>query len=197
MRTSTSRTTGIIAAAFAAVCSTGVLADKTYVSDQGHTEVLFGWSHVGITRQNGEFTESKAVLKMAEKLEDSSVSVEIVTDSVSSGFGALDDHLKTEDFLEVEKYPTISFQSTDVEMNGDTKMNITGDLTIHGVTKSVVLQAEMTLKGEHPLAGAIDYYKGDWVAFQATTEIDHQEFNVGKFNTGPIAITINTEMKAE
>jgi len=197
MSTSTSKFAGVIAAAFAAVSSTAVLADKTYVSDQGHTEVLFGWSHVGITRQNGEFTESKAVLNLADNIADSSVSVEIQTDSLSSGFGALDDHLKTEDFLEVETYPTITFESTSVEMDGDTKMAITGDLTIHGVTKSVVLQAEMTLNGKHPLGGRIDYYKGDWVAFNASTEIDHQEFDVGGFSTGPIAITINTEMKAE
>ena len=55
----------------------------------------------------------------------------------------------------------------------------------------------MTLNGEHPLAGSIDYYKGKWVAFQATTTIDHQAFDVGAFSTGPITINISTEMKAD
>lgn len=176
--------------------SAAASADTTYVSDQGHTEVLFGWSHAGVTRQNGEFTEAVATLTLAEDMANSSVEVEIATDSVSSGFGALDDHLKSSDFLNVETYPTMTFKSTGIEMTGDDTMNVTGDLTIHGVTKAVTLDTKMTLNGEHPLGGAIDYYKGDWVAFEATTEIDHTEFDVGSFSTGPIAITINMEMKA-
>lgn len=182
----------VLAAAF----STAAIADTTYKSDQGHTEVLFGWSHAGVTRQNGEFTEAEATLTLADNMEDSSVEVEIATASVASGFGPLDDHLKSADFLNVETYPTITFVSTGIEMTGDDTMNVTGDLTIHGVTKSVTLDTKMTLNGEHPLGGALDYYKGDWVAFEASTEIDHTEFDVGSFSTGPIAITINMEMKA-
>lgn len=186
-----------LAFASAALFSVSAIADKTYVSDQGHTEVLFGWNHAGVTRQNAEFTEAVATLNLGEKLEDSTVNVEIAVDSLSSGFGKLDDHLKHSDFLNVEKYPTITFKSTGVEMTGENTMNVTGDLTIHGVTQPVTLATEMTLNGDHPLGGRIDYYKGPWVAFQATTEIDHTAFNVGGFSTGPIAITINTEMKAE
>lgn len=188
---------GLLAAGFAMALSSGALADKTYVSDQGHTEVFFGWSHAGVTRQNGEFTKAVATVNLADKMEDSTVEVEIDTNSVSSGFKALDDHLKTADFLETEKYPTITFKSTAVEMTGDNTMTVTGDLTIHGVTNSVSLDAEMTLNGEHPLGKNIEYYQGDWIAFQASTEIDHQAFEVGSFSTGPIAITINTEMKAQ
>lgn len=136
-------------------------------------------------------------MTLADKLEDSTVEVEIDTNSLSSGFEALDDHLKNADFLEVETYPTITFKSTTVKMTGEKNMKVMGDLTIHGVTNPVTLEAEMTLNGEHPLGKNIDYYKGEWVAFQASTEIDHQAFKVGGFSTGPTAITINTEMKAE
>lgn len=178
--------------------SNSTIADtSTYISDQGHTEVLFGWSHAGVTRQNGEFTKAVATIQLEENLADSSVSVEIDANSVSSGFDKLDEHLKSSDFFDVEKYPTMTFTSTGIEMTGEKTMNVTGDLTIHGVTQPVVLEAEMTLNGEHPLGGAIDYYKGKWLAFQATTEIDHQAFEVGGFSTGPIAITVNTEMKAK
>ena len=90
----------------------------------------------------------------------------------------------------------MTFVSTGVEMTGDNTMNVTGDLTLHGVTKPVVLETKLTLNGEHPLGKAIDYYKGDWIAVQATAEIDHQAFEVGQFSTGPISITINSEMKA-
>ena len=65
---------------------------------------------------------------------------------------------------------------------------MTGDLTIHGTTQSVVLDTTMTHLGPHPLGGAIEYYQGDWAAFEATTTIDHQSFGVGGFSTGPITI---------
>lgn len=176
--------------------SSNALADKVFVSDQGHTEVMFGWNHAGVTRQNGQFTEAVATVNLADDLADSTVEVEIATASVSSGFGPLDDHLKTADYLDVETYPTMTFKSTSIEVTGDDTMNVTGDLTLHGVTNEVTLETKMTLNGPHPLGGAIEYYQGDWVAFEATTEIDHTAFEVGSFNTGPIAITINTEMKA-
>jgi len=115
--------------------------------------------------------------------------------SVSTGFEALDTHLKSADFLEVETYPEITFESTSVERTGDMTANITGDLTIHGVTKPVTLETTLTHRGEHPVAAALEYYKGQWVAFSATTEIDHQAFGVGGFSTGPISISIVTEMK--
>ena len=122
-------------------------ADTTYVTDQDHTEVMFGWSHAGVTEQNGEFTKATGTLTMADTLEESSISVEIDASSLSSGVDALDKHLKSADFLDVEKYPTLTFESTKVVTTGDNTMDVTGDLTIHGVTKPVTLQATMTLKG--------------------------------------------------
>lgn len=58
-------------------------------------------------------------------------------------------------------------------------------------------QNPMTHLGEHPLGGNIDYYKGDWIAFYANTEIDHQAIGVDGFSTGPITVEISTELKAE
>lgn len=171
-------------------------ADMTFKTDQGHTEVFFSWSHAGVSIQTGEFEKAEGTVTLADKMEDSTVEVVIDASSVSSGVSALDDHLKSPDFLEVEKYPNMTFKSTSIKMTGDTTMDVTGDLTIHGVTKEVTLTTEMTHKGPHPLGKSIDYYKGEWVAFQATTEIDHQAFGVGGFSTGPITININTELKA-
>ncbi len=171
------------------------LADATFKTDQGHTEVFFSWSHAGVSIQTGEFEVAEGTLELADDLEKSSIEVAIDANSLSSGFGPLDEHLKSADFLEVETYPEITFKSTSVKKTGDTSMDVVGDLTIHGVTNEVTLNAEMTHKGPHPLGKAIEYYQGEWVAFSATTEIDHQSFDVGGFSTGPITITINTEMK--
>ena len=179
-----------------AATSTGVLADKTYMTDQGHTEVLFSWSHAGVSQQNAEFTVAEGTLNLADDIEKSTINVVIDANSLSSGFAALDDHLKSADFLEVSAHPEITFNSTSITKTGENMFDVVGDLTIHGVTKPVTLKAEMTHLGKHPLGEFIEYYQGDWVAFRATTEIDHQEFNVGSFSTGPIAIVINTELKA-
>lgn len=171
-------------------------AAETYYTDQGHTEVRFGWNHAGVSMQSGEFTTANGKLVLdPDNPEQSSVTVTIDAASVSTGFGPLDDHIKSKDFLEVETYPEITFVSTSVKKTGDTTADVMGDLTIHGVTKPVTLKTTMTHRGEHPLGGAIDYYKGQWVAFSATTEIDHQAFDVGGFSTGPISITIVTELK--
>ena len=179
------------------VVPVNAIAAQTYVSDQGHTEVLFGWSHAGVSMQHAEFTTAEATLKLADDIEKSSVSAVIDVNSLASGFKKLDDHLKSKDFLEAETYPQITFKSTSIKKTGDKSFDVTGDLTIHGVTNSVTLKADMTHRGNHPLGGMMDYYKGDWVAFKATTKIDHQAFKVGGFSTGPITIEINTEMKAK
>lgn len=171
-------------------------AAETYYTDQGHTEVRFAWSHAGVSIQTGEFTTASGKLTLdPDNVEKSSITVTIDAASVSTGFGPLDDHLKSKDFLEVETYPEITFVSTSVKKTGDKTADVSGDLTIHGVTKPVTLKTTLTHRGEHPLGGVIDYYKGQWVAFSATTEIDHQAFNVGGFSTGPISITISTELK--
>ncbi len=172
------------------------LAAETYYTDQGHTEVRFGWNHAGVSMQTGEFTTASGKLVLdPDNVEQSSISVTIDANSHSTGFEALDTHLKSADFLEVETYPEITFESTSVERTGDMTANVTGDLTIHGVTQPVTLETTLTHRGEHPVAAMIDYYKGQWVAFSATTEIDHQAFEVGGFSTGPISIEIVTEMK--
>ena len=185
-------------AALTALAMTAAPALATqYKTDQGHTEVRFSWSHAGVSIQTAEFTVAEGTLDLdPEKPADAALSVSIQTDSLASGFGPLDDHLKSADFLEVATYPEITFVSTGVEVTSDTTANVTGDLTIHGTTRPVTLATTLTHIGPHLLGGVIDYYKGEWAAFAATTEIDHQAFGVGGFSTGPITIDIVTEMKA-
>lgn len=197
MHISQTRVAACVAFALSSLLPAAATADQTFVTDQGHTEVMFGWDHVGVTNQHGEFTKATGTLTMADSIEDSSITVEIDTSSVSSGFEALDKHLKSADFLDVEKFPAMTFQSTSVKSTGEKTMDVVGDLTIHGVTQPVTLQAEMTHKGEHPLGKNIEYYQGEWIGIRATTEIDHMAFGVGQFSTGPISITINSELKAK
>ncbi len=171
-------------------------AAETYYTDPGHTEIKFSWDHAGVSIQSGEFTKANGKLVLdPDNVENSTINVTIDVASVSTGFTPLDDHLKNKDFLEVETYPTATFVSTSVTKTGDDTADIVGDFTLHGVTKPVTLKAKLTHKGEHPVGKFLDYYKGQWIAFSATTEIDHQAFGVGSFSTGPITIDISTEMK--
>ena len=189
----------VVICTFAAIVllPSSALAGQTYGTDQGHTEVLFGWNHSGVSTQHAEFTVAKGTLDLEDDIEKSSVQVVIETNSISTGYEPLDKHLKSKDFLEVSTYPEITFTSTAIKKTGPKSFDVTGNLTMHGVTQPITLKAEMTHRGKHPVAKFIDYYKGDWIAFRATTEIDHMAFKVGSFSTGPISVEINTEMKAK
>lgn len=180
-----------------AMPATGALAAEKFVTDQGHTEIRVSWNHAGVSVQTAEFEKSEGLLTLDEaNPENSNIDVTIDVTSISSGYEALDKHLKSADFLNVEKNPKATFKSTSIKKTGDKTADIAGDFTLNGVTKPITLNATMTHLGDHPVGKALDYYKGKWVAFSATTTIEnHQDYNVGGFSTGPLTIEIVTEMK--
>lgn len=181
--------------------STTANSQQIYKTDPGHTEVFFSWSHAGVSMQYGEFTRFEGTLTLyPDKLEDSHVEATVDATSVSAGFGPMDKMLKSKSLLDVENYPEITFKSTSVEVIGKEAANVTGDLTIHGVTRSVVLETKLTHRGSHPLSRNFpDYYSGSWLAFEAKGKIHHPSFDVGSSSTigskGSIFIEIRTEMQ--
>ncbi|WP_343561688.1 YceI family protein [Kiloniella sp. b19] len=188
---------GLLAsAALATAPLSASLASEIYYTDQGHTEVIFSWNHAGVSVQTGEFTTATGKLTFdPENIANSRLEARVDATSVSTGFTPLDNHLKSSDFLAVENYPEITFVSTSIKPTGETTAEVTGDLILHGTTRPVTLNATLIHRGEHPVASVLDYYRGQWMGFKATTTIDHQDFGVGNFSTGPITITINTELK--
>ncbi|MCF6433589.1 YceI family protein [Leisingera sp. MMG026] len=188
----------LTATAAAFLLATPVFAEKTYKTQQGHTEVRVAWSHAGVSMQHGEFTKAEGTLVLDEaNIEGASLNAVVDATSIHSGVAALDDHIKNADFLEVETYPEITFESASVTRTGDKTADITGNLTMHGVTKPVTLQATLTHIGKHPLAQFLEYYKGDWAAFHARTEIEPKDFGVGMtIPVGTLVIEIDTEMQA-
>ncbi|MEM7214666.1 MAG: YceI family protein [Pseudomonadota bacterium] len=185
----------LIAASTAFISVPAIAAEK-FKTDQGHTEVLISWNHAGVSIQTAEFEKADGTLSLDEaNPENSSIDMTIDVASISSGYEALDTHLKSADFLNVEKFPTATFKSTSVTKTGEKTADIVGEFTLHGVTKPITLNAEMTHIGDHPVGKFLDYYKGKWVAFSATTTLDHQAFGVGSYSTGPITVKIVTEMK--
>lgn len=175
-------------------------AADIYKFDKGHTEVRFLWNHVGLSTQSGEFHDvDGAVTFNREKLENSTVDVTIKSESIDTGVAPLDTHLKSADFFDVKKFPTITFKSTSVRQTGVDRGEVTGNLTIHGVTKPVKLDVSLLFEGEHPLAPFNKSYAGaPYVAFSGRTEILRSEFGVGRFaplTSDVISIVIETEMR--
>ena len=180
----------------ALVLSTAAFAAEKYAADAGHTEIRVSWSHAGVSIQTAEFEKVDAILTLDEgNVESSAIDVTVDVNSLSSGFEALDTHLKSADFLDVEKFPQATFKSTSITKTGEKTADIQGDFTLHGVTKPITLNATLTHLGDHPVGKFLDYYKGKWVAFSAKTVLDHQAYGVGGYSTGPITVEIVTEMK--
>lgn len=171
--------------------------NRTYKTDPGHTEVRFGWNHAGVTNQHGEFDSSEGTLSIdTTDLASATLDVTIDAASVSTGFEPLDTHVKSGDFLVVEEHPTIRFVSTSVKPTGDTTADVEGEVTLRGVTVPATLQVELIHQGLHPVAQFIDYYKGDWLGFHATAQIDTAPFGFA-VPVGVLTFEISTEMRAQ
>jgi polyisoprenoid-binding protein YceI len=145
-------------------------ATGTWDIDASHSEVGFSVRHLGISKTKGRFGTFTGALVVADVPEDSSVAVEIDMASVDTRDAGRDEHLRGADFFEVETFPTMTFRSTKVTPKGD-RWLVEGDLTIKNVTKKVVLDAEVT-------GLATDPWGNDRVGFQASTEVDREDFGL-------------------
>ena len=146
-------------------------APGTYVLDPSHTEVGFVGRHLMVTKVRGRFSEFEGTVTVGEDPLASSVDVTIATASIDTRDEARDGHVKSPDLLDVEAHPTMTFRSTGVRHVRGDRFEVTGDLTIAGTTKSVVL--DMVLDG---VVG--DPWGGTRLAFSAATEIDREEFGI-------------------
>lgn len=113
---------------------------KIYQIDPSHTSISFSVKHMMISKVRGEFDKIRGVFNYdPQELSKSSVEVEIDVRSINTHDLKRDDHLRSPEFFDVEKYPTLNFKSTHFEKRGS-GIYVTGDLTIHGVERSVQLE---------------------------------------------------------
>jgi polyisoprenoid-binding protein YceI len=140
--------------------------------DNAHTSADFAVRHMMVTNVRGTFTELGGVINFdPTEPANSNVDVTINAASVNTGVADRDNHLRSADFFEVEKYPNIIFKSTEVKVTGEESAKITGDLTIRDVTKSVVLDVEFL--------GVVASPFGDTrVGFEASTKINREDFGL-------------------
>jgi len=144
----------------------------TWNIDSAHSNVDFVVRHMMVTNVRGTFDEVTGSIEFdPENPAATSVDATIDVATVSTGAADRDNHLRSGDFFEVEKYPTMTFKSTNVEVTSDTTAKLTGDLTIRDVTKSVTLDVEFL--------GQINSLFGDVrVGFEATGKLNREDFGL-------------------
>ncbi|MFE9423860.1 YceI family protein [Kitasatospora sp. NPDC006697] len=145
-------------------------AAGTWKLDPGHAEVGFVGRHFMLTKIRGRFTSVEATVEIGERPEDSKVSAVIDVTSLSTGDQSRDDHIKSADLFEAEKYPKAVFESTSVSWNG-VEGKLVGDLTIKDVTRSVTLDVEY-------LGYARDPWENDRIVFSAKGKVNREDWGL-------------------
>jgi polyisoprenoid-binding protein YceI len=158
---------------------------KDWKLDPAHSEADFSIKHMAISTVHGSFRGVSGVIHFdPTHVDQSRVEATIDVTTVDTGVAARDTHLKSPDFFDVAKFPTMTFKSTSVAKSGS-GYNVTGDLTMHGVTRQVVLSMEAPGKEEVDGKGAV--HRG----FEATTTIDRKDFGLnwnGTLKSGDSAL---------
>ena len=143
--------------------------------DPTHALIEFSVRHLEISTVKGRFTGVRGVIAVDESAHaEASVDVEIDVKTLTSGNEARDHHvLMAPEFLDVERYPTITFKSSRIDLQGAGHATVYGDLTLHGVTKEIALDTKLTGFGKNPFGG-----NKDVIGFEAWTTLPRAEFGV-------------------
>ena len=150
----------------------GVPTRSIWQLDPAHTLVEFSGKHMMFTTVKGHFKSVRGTIVLDEADPSrSSVEVEIETPSLYSGVEYRDNHLKSADFLDIERHPTITFKSTHVELLGSDRAKVFGELTIRGITREVALDTELSGRGKDPRGREV-------ISFDARTQINRKDFGL-------------------
>ena len=165
----------------------------TFALDRSHTQVGFVARHLMVSKVRGRFTDFEGTIVVADDPSASSVEVTIQAASVNTNDENRDNHVRNNDFLSVEEFPTLSFRSTKVELKPRGDWKVYGDLTVRGVTRPVVLDVEFE--------GVIqDPWGNQRLGFTASGEIDRNDFGVS-FNaaleTGGFVVSPKVKLEIE
>lgn len=183
----------LLAVALASVVSLPALADNYEIDTKGaHASINFAVQHLGYSWLTGRFDNfSGSFTYDPAKPEASTINVTIDTTSVNSNHAERDKHLRSPDFLNVEKFPKATFVSKQIKVDGDDKgeFDIIGDLTLNGVTKTITIEVDKVGEGKDPWGG----YR---VGFEGETTINMRDFNI-KMDLGPASQTVKLELHVE
>ena len=168
-------------------------APGTYVLDPSHTRIGFIARHLMVTKVRGSFAEFVGSITIADDVAKSSAQATIKAVSIETGAPDRDNHLRSGDFLEAEKYPELTFANARVVAQKGTKFKVLGDLTIKGVTKEVELDVE--------LDGVVtDPFGNEKLAVSARTEINREDFGMtwnAALETGGVLVSQKVVIEIE
>lgn len=144
----------------------------TYTLDPSHSRLGFAVRHMGFSKVRGSFEQFEGVVRLqGDDLSTLEAEAEARAESITTNEAKRDAHLRSGDFFEVETYPTLSFKSTGVTDVDGQRFTLTGELTIHGVTKPVAFKGQYLGQGQDP-------WGGTRAAFEAETEINRKDFGL-------------------
>jgi polyisoprenoid-binding protein YceI len=155
--------------------SSAAFAADEYVIDDTHTFPSYEINHLGYSTQRGRFnkTSGKLTLDLAAKKGSIDVTIDVV--SLNTGLKKLEDHLLGEDFFDAKQFPTITFKGDQFTFEDKKLVSVTGDFTLHGVTKPMVLKIENFKCAPHPM------FKIETCGADASTTIKRTEFGISKY----------------
>ncbi len=146
---------------------------STWEADTAHSSANFSVKHLGISNVSGTLGDVTGKVEVDDKdITKSKIEATVDLKGINTKMGKRDDHLRSPDFFDVEKFPSLSFKSTKVEKGEGNKLKVTGDLTIHGVTKPVTLDGELTAEVANPFSGAKTR------GFSGTTTLNRKDFGL-------------------
>jgi polyisoprenoid-binding protein YceI len=180
-----------LALGLAALATVPMMAAETYTFDNAHSEVGFNVGYFAMLKVHGAFSKASGSIQYdAKDPAKDSVDMVIDTASIDTRNEMRDKHLRSEAFFDVEKIPTATFKSTKVEAGKDGGLAITGDLSLHGVTKPVVLNAK--------ILGTIEDTMGrQQLMFSASTTINRTDYGIAwnqTNKTGQLRISNDVEI---
>lgn len=184
----------LLATALFAFAASAFAAPVTYKIDPTHTDVIATWTHFGFSKPSAHFGKADGTLIYdAARPEASSVQVTLPLSGLNAFTERFDQHLLGKDFFDAEQFPVATFKSTRVEVTGEGKLKVTGDLTIKDNTKPVVLDVVLNGAGEHPSK------KVPAIGFNATAKLLRSDFGLGRAVpavSDEVSLSITTEATA-
>jgi polyisoprenoid-binding protein YceI len=180
-------------ASFVAVLALTVgsaLAADTYKLDPVHSMVIFKVNHMGVSNTYGRFNEPSGTFSIDPDPANMSFETSVAVEKIDTGFAARDHHLKSADFFDAMQFPTITFKSTGVKKSGSNTYEVTGDLTLHGVTKSITVTVNEIGAAKVPPKGE------ERAGFETTFTVKRSDYGMN-FMPGmvgdEITLMVNTE----
>lgn len=162
----------------ASLVSGAAFAAESYTVDTRHTYPVFEVTHLGFSTQRGRFNKVTGKIMLDRAAKKGSVDITIDAASIDMGIDKWDDHMKSEDFFNVAKYPTMTFKSDQLKFDGDKLVGVDGQFTLLGVTKP------LSLKVTHFFCGMSPASKKDTCGADATATLKRSEFGMTKYVPG-------------